>query len=133
MVLAAEMGVEVAEQGVCKAPPKGETAHLAGPLILSPPPFLLMYIKHKHTTILHMLQGCMYIQQHISITSEGNACREQAMGMGGWCEWREANFTEEKGPAQSVDANAFCDRCLFTWCLEEKRLSGRGEEGRGGR
>lgn len=31
----------------------------------------------------------------------------QAMGMGGWCERRKANITEEKGPAQSVDANAF--------------------------
>lgn len=34
----------------------------------------------------------------------------QAMGMGGWCEWRKPNITEEKGPAQSVDANVFWDK-----------------------
>lgn len=81
-VLAGELDMELS-RSIYKAHQKGERAHLADPLILSPSPFLPVYIRHKHTAH-HMCPEDMCVFRS---TSQSHRSGKPAIRHRKWLLW----------------------------------------------
>ena len=81
-VLADKMEAEVVEWDICETPQKGKQLTWKAPSYF-PLPFSCLRMFSEITQQHYLYYKGVSIQEHVSTTSEWDACTGQAMGMGG--------------------------------------------------